>query len=535
MRKLGIGLLLFMLIFILSACRLFIDAPDKETMRPSSPVYKEDIDVCYQIFPIAFADSTGDGDGDLMGIVENITYLSETLDVDCVWLNPINPSPSYHKYDVTDYYTIDETFGDLDDFKVFMETMAENDILVIMDFVINHTSFNHIWFRRAREEPDGPYRSWYSWMSAEEMAEHHTTEGWHELDGHYYYGSFWDQMPELNFENEDVRETIYAIAEYWLDLGVSGFRIDAARHIYDRNQYPLEVDTLQKTIDFFVEFNDHIKAVDENAFILGEVWSEQATYVADYFEGMDSTFNFQLASEIKRSVMTSSHNGLVDTLLDAHHAYGAVRSDYIDSIFLSNHDMDRVKSDFDRNPGRAALAARILFTLPGIAWIYYGEELGMTGVSPDPDRRQPFIWGEDNPYNTEGSPSPGHHAIGDWDAYNAALDGVEAQLADPDSLLNTYIDMIALKKTHAPLFGGTLHSVETEDASFLVYRRSDEDTHYLVIHNLSQIDKTTTIDVADFTTIHHSHDYTYENGTLTMAPLSTLIIEVEDGTVSLLQ
>ncbi len=516
---------------VMSACRLIDDDPDSAEMVEASPRFLEEVDVCYQIFPIAFADSTGDNKGDIGGITENVDYLADTLGVDCVWLTPIHPSPSYHKYDVMDYYGIDATFGDLDDFDELLETMAEHDIAVVMDLVINHTSFHHPWFQRSREG-DADYRDFYSWLSAEEYENlpGQLQNGWHEYREDYYYGSFWDQMPELNYDNPEVRERIFSIAEFWLERGVAGFRIDAARHIFDRNQFPHEsrAQLTRKNIDFFKEFNAHVKSVDENAFVLGEVWTEDDGYLSGYYEGMDSLFNFRFAAEAKRAVLQSRHSNLAGTLISSRETFGDVRADFIDSIFLSNHDMDRIMSEFNEDAERSALAAHILFTLPGISWIYYGEEIGMTGEGPDPFRRQPFKWAKDSPYNTEGRIAPDHDAIAAWDEHNRALDGMKEQLADEDSLLHTYIDLIDLKQTHDVLRKGSLTEVDADDAEILAYLRETEDTRYLVFHNMSRAENTLTHDLTDYETVYASFAFEEADEWL-LPPLSTVILEIDEG------
>ncbi|MFW5894581.1 MAG: alpha-amylase family glycosyl hydrolase, partial [Bacillota bacterium] len=222
---------------------LLVGCSDEPEYQKTAGDYQE-VDSCYQIFPIAYSDGNGDGMGDLEGIMDKADYLTDTLDVDCVWLTPVNESPSYHKYDVVDYYSIDEQFGDEETYEEFLDTMEENDIKVLMDFVINHTSYQHPWFEDARSDEDSEYRDYYVWSDEEALDEdYNSKEGWVAHGDEYYFASFWDQMPELNYENEDVREEIKEIASYWLDKGVDGFRIDAARHIYDRNEFPSSMDT----------------------------------------------------------------------------------------------------------------------------------------------------------------------------------------------------------------------------------------------------------------------------------------------------
>jgi len=522
-------LLAGVLIFTLAACPEDEDPDDEldpDELRPSSPHFKEDVHTCYQIFPISFADSTGDGDGDLQGVIDNVEYLSEDLGVDCVWFNPFNEADSYHKYDVTDYYGIDETFGDLETFEELASTFEEHDIEIIMDFVINHTSKNHLWFQRSADDIDD-YRDWYTWATHEEIEEDYPGwDGWYQEGDEYYYASFWDMMPELNYESEDVRETIYDLATYWLDHGVDGFRIDAAKHIYDVNQYPEDTDVYSKNIEFFREFNAHIKDHDEDAFIVGEIWDYSDDYIADFYEGMDSAFNFKFSDELLSAINTGRDQDVIETLIETRSTYEEVREDFIDSIFLSNHDMNRVMSQLGEE-GKSRLAANILLTLPGLAWVYYGEELGMTGSGEDPQVRQPFIWGEDNPYNTTGVEHGGHQAIAAWDDHNKELDGVEEQLADEDSLLNTYIDLIELRGEDNLYRDGSLRQVDS-DSELLTYEREHDGRRVLAVHNLSHNTRTTPHNLDDPDVLHASEDYDLTDESLELEGYGSLILEIDE-------
>lgn len=497
----------------------------------SSPEFNEEANVCYQIFPISYADSSGDGYGDLRGIADNVEYLSETLDVDCVWLNPFNPSTTYHKYDVTDYYDIDEDLGTMEDFEYFMKTLNDNDIYVLMDLVINHSSYHHPWFQESRSDESSDKRDWYSWNDLDDRTAFPSTDGWYAHGDSHYYGSFWDQMPEFNYENQDVRNEMHTIAEFWLEKGVDGFRIDAARHIYDVNQYPRDVNVTSKSTEWFVEFNHYVKSTNPNAFIVGEVWTDNYEYVANFYDGMDSNFNFQFSTDIVDVLKNGRDNELIENLLASHKAYDEVREDYIDSIFITNHDQNRIMSEVSHDIDKAKQAAHILFTLPGISWIYYGEELGMTGVKPDPQIRQPFIWGEDSAYNTIGSPTGArdYNHIQSWDNHNENLEGVKEQLDDNDSLLNTYRELISLKQNHSAIHNGELEAIES-NRRLLSYTMSDEHNDYLIVHNLSQLEQSFIFDFT-YRIVHQSHRFIDLEQTITMQPLSSIILDIDSGEV----
>lgn len=530
----------FTLVLTLAACNDTENNTNDDPNENGEPTYEmqatssnlKDNDVCYQIFPISFADSDGDGYGDIQGIIDNVDYLVNTLEVDCIWLNPINPSPSYHKYDVVDYYDIDSRFGSIQEFITLVDTLNDHGVDVLMDFVINHTSYQHPWFEASRDpehEDHNQYKDYYVWNDFNENEEDYPTQtGWYyhgPRDAHYF-ASFWDQMPELNFDNPDVRQEIKDISTFWLeDVGVDGFRIDAARHIYDQKEVPSGTDYREKNIEWFVEFNDHIKSVDENAIMLSEIWINSSRVIANYLEGMDTTFNFQNAENLIAAVGSTQAGDVVSDLVEARGHYGEVREDFVDSIFLSNHDQNRVMGAFSENENKARVAANILFTLPGTSWIYYGEELGMNGTNHpgrDEDVRQPFKWSASSSYNPEG----GHTGISDWNAHNTSLDGVEEQLSDTDSLLNHYLELIQLKKGDSVLTNGTLEDTETYDGDVMAYLRSEGDTTYLVIHHLGNAASDITHALESYSIIYSSNDVTESDGAFTMQGQSSLVIDV---------
>lgn len=511
---------LYVLVSIIVLVTLSACASTK--VQPISSKYLN-FSTCYNIFPIAFADSDGDGKGDLRGIIEQLDYLNDgdetttsDLGIDCIWLNPIHPSNTYHKYDVIDYYAIDPVFGTKDDFKTLIEEAHKRGIAVIMDFVINHTSSQHEWFIKSKTG-DKKYRDWYRWRDPNDER-YSTLEGWVRAGDQYYFAAFWEQMPELNFENKAVRKEIKMIAKYWLEFGVDGFRIDAAYHIYDAREYPKGTDVLSKNIEWFKEFNAYIKKVNKDAIIISEIWRDSRT-ISHFLPGMDTAFNFDLAASIISSIKSRNVQSLYRTIEQSRSYYENARKDYYDSIFLSNHDQDRVMSQLDNNIDQAKLAAHILFTLPGVSWVYYGEELGMKGRKPDEQIREPFIWKEDRTAlpNTRWVTS----------RYNENTPALETQKDDPDSLFNTYRTLIHLKKNHDVLRNGDYKRLVTPNTIF-AFTRSSKDKTYVVIHNFSSQDKNLTLIGQIKSIIYSSHDLNQidENHRITLAPYATLIFEI---------
>ncbi|MGS0972860.1 MAG: alpha-amylase family glycosyl hydrolase [Candidatus Izemoplasmataceae bacterium] len=544
MEKIKLVLLSLLLVFTLTACKEEetppVDEPDEPDMSwkieydmvEVSPYFEENVDVCYQIFPISYADSNGDGYGDIKGITENITYLSETLNVDCIWLNPVNPSPTYHKYDVLDYYGIDTQLGTMEDYEELLNVAEEHGIKVLMDLVVNHTSFDHPWFVNARSSKESDYRDWYIWNDLTDKEKYPSSDGWYFNNGEYYYASFWDRMPELNMDNPEVREEMKNIATFWLEKGVDGFRIDAAKHLYDLNEYPRGTNLLKENRLFFREFNDHIKSVNPDSFMVGEIWSESSSFIGYFYEGMDSTFNFPVAEAIMDGLLGGTSGEIIDTLEESMVEYGAVRDDYIDSFFLTNHDQNRILDTLSYDLDKMMLAAHINFTMPGISWIYYGEELGMTGMKPDESIRQPFKWSEDSVYNASGKTG----GIANWNTRNVELDGVEEQLLNEESLLNMYIDLITLKKENSALSDGVLRLVEYDGSRLLVFIRESNDQTLLVIHNMSQVAQTFTENIGGFEVVYGLENINIvDQDTMMIDPLETLVIEISDEDVVISQ
>ncbi len=354
--------------------------------------------IYYEIFVRSFADSDGDGIGDLRGLMGALDYLNDgnddtdtDLGVNGIYLMPVNVSPSYHKYDVTDYYDIDPEYGTLEDFEHFLGEAHKRGIRVIMDLVINHTSKGHPWFRESSSSEGSPYRDYYNW--ADDTMEGYNVKAvlpsgsrlWHSLNESHYYGYFWDGMPDLNYDNPQVRKEVRDIAHFWLNKGVDGFRLDAAMHIYGIYEKPVGTKLPLKNIEWWSEFRRSAEEVKEDVYLVGEVW-DKAYAAAPYYEGFDSLFNFDLGEGIITSLHTGSaaavsSKGFSQWLYDKYETYRSKKPDFIDAPFLTNHDQDRIMDRLRGNVEKAKLAANIYMTLPGNPYIYYGEEIGMADRS----------------------------------------------------------------------------------------------------------------------------------------------------------
>ncbi|HMJ47721.1 MAG TPA: alpha-amylase family glycosyl hydrolase, partial [Ferruginibacter sp.] len=254
--------------------------------------------ITYEIFVQSFCDADGDGIGDIKGMTSKLDYL-QGLGIEGIWLMPINPSPSYHKYDVTDYYGIHPSYGTLEDFKTFLKEAHKRGINVIMDLVINHSSSKHPWFLDARKNINSPTRDYYVWTHKDDPQAMTTVKKtnddsnvrrrWNKVDSsdYLFYSYFGGHMPDLNFDNPKLRDEIFTIGRYWLtDIGVDGFRLDAARHIFPDER-------AHDNHNWWIYFLSEMRKAKKDVYIVGEVWAP-ADVVAPYLKGIPSLFNFDL-------------------------------------------------------------------------------------------------------------------------------------------------------------------------------------------------------------------------------------------------
>lgn len=425
--------------------------------------------VFYEVFVRSFYDSDDDGIGDLNGLIEKLDYLNdgdpETTDdlgVTGLWLMPVMQSPSYHGYDATDYYTVEQDYGSNADFQRLMTEAHRRGIKVIVDLMLNHTSNQHPWFVEAAGDPDSPRRNWYVWSA--ENPGHRAPWGapaWHVAGDSYYHGLFWEGMPDLNYRTPAVTEEMTNAARFWLEeMGADGFRLDAVRHLIEKDaRY---VDT-QETHDWLARWDDFIDQVDPQALTVGEVWDDTAV-VAPYVAGdeVDIAFEFGLAEAILRSVNTENPASLAQRLAEVSKAYPPGQY----APFLTNHDQNRTMTQLGNKVDKAQLAATILLTLPGTPFIYYGEEIGMAGQKPDELIRTPMQWSAE--------PGAGFSRAVPWEPVNRNFPevNVAAQSADAASLLSRYRQLIHLRNAHPALRTGSLHALASTCSAVYAYLRT---------------------------------------------------------------
>jgi glycosidase len=446
--------------------------PDPYTGAEGFPWWNDT--VFYEIFVRSFRDSDGDGIGDFNGITEKLDYL-EALGVKGIWLMPINPSPSYHGYDVTDYYAVNPDYGTMDDFKRLLDEAHQRGIKIIIDLVLNHTSAKHPWFQSALT-PGSEYRDWYVWSETDPgTLGPWGAKAWYRASsGQYYYAIFWDQMPDLNYNNPAVREEAKKIASFWLnDVGIDGFRLDAVRYLSEN-------EALQDSASnhaYLEEWSASFRESNPQAFTVGEAWTDNAN-VKKYTNTnreLSSAFNFDLSAAMLKALNESSNTTLRFVLQTTLRDF----PEQDNSNFITNHDMARVMSQLSTDKKqKAKVLAGILLTAPGIPFLYYGEEIGMSGTKPDELIRTPMQW--------DNTPGAGFTGGTPWEPVNSdfAFVNVANQTGDSTSLLERYRALIQLRNAHPALRVGKTYVAESNSNKIISYLRAGQSETLLVVINI---------------------------------------------------
>lgn len=426
--------------------------------------------VFYEVFVRSFQDSDGDGVGDLQGLIDRLDYLNDgdptttdDLGVTGIWLMPVAQSPSYHGYDTTDYYTVEEDYGSNEDFQRLIEEAHRRGIKVIVDLVLNHTSTEHPWFVDSASSPDAEKRDWYIWSPTDDGSRAPWSGGgpvWHKRGDEYYFAMFWEGMPDLNYRNPEVTAEMQNVARFWLDkMGADGFRLDAVRHLVEEGT---RYSGAPATHEWLAGFDDFVDTVDPDALTVGEVW-DTTSQAASYVQGdeVDLVFEFELAEGIVRSVQQGKPTATSKELAALLAAYPTGQF----ATFLTNHDQPRVATTLFKDPEGNKLAATALLTLPGVPFIYYGEEIGVTGNKPDEKIRTPMQWSD--------AANAGFSSGQPWQPVNQGFEqlNVAAQDGDPASQLNLYRRLIHLRTDHPALLRGVFIPVESSCPSTLAFLR----------------------------------------------------------------
>lgn len=439
--------------------------------------------VCYEIFVRSFYDSDGDGIGDLNGLIQKLDYINDgdprtagDLEARCIWLMPIAATRSYHGYDVTNYYRVNPEYGTNEDLKRLVTEARRRGIRILVDMVLNHMSSEHPFFRDAALNPASPYRDWFRWLPAHPGVRNPWGgDNWHRspVRDEYYYGFFWSGMPDLNYDTPAVREEAARIARFWLeDMGVDGFRLDAVAFLVEEGD---SVHHTGGTHAILREYGNHVRHTAPDAFTIGEVWDSTAAMLPYYPDQLDAYFAFEVSDSIIAAVRSGSGKGLLEPVLRLERSIAAGRW----APFLRNHDQTRTLTALGGDTRRAAVAATLLLTLPGLPFVYYGEEIGMTGDKPDERLRTPMHWRRGAAAGfTTGVP---------WEPLqpDSMSANVEAQDGDENSLLSLYRRLIRLRARNAALAAGELIPLTASNDAVAAYLRRQSNHTILVVANLS--------------------------------------------------
>ena len=499
--------------------------------------------VFYEIFVRSFADSNGDGIGDLNGITAKLDYLNQ-IGISGIWLTPIHPSPSYHGYDVEDYLSVKPEYGTMNDFEELVKKAKSLNVKIILDLVLNHTSKTHPWFIDAISSQESRYRDYYLISPSDlvssnissgkiPMTQSYISSQWHNISqgtsGYKYLGMFSDWMPDLNFGSIDTCEVsapfkeMVEISKFWIAKGVSGFRLDAVKHIYQNEiseENPL----------FLKKFFDSIKKERNDIYVVGENLSGDYREVSPYYTGLPALFNFDAWYKLIYAIENSHAKWYPKDIVEMEASFRSYRNDAINVTKLSNHDEDRTLSRLGGDISKAKIAAAILLTISGSPYIYYGEEIGMLGMKNGGDEnvREPFLWSSiqsdnyrtkwRNPlFSTESSVRP-----------------LELQRNDKNSIFRVYEKFLKLRNTYQSLAYGEMRypsKLDSYDKNFMVFFREYSGEKLMIIHNVSSNTSTIAISdpivraVADMGSVTYSKINT-QSHSVTMPPYSTIIFEL---------
>jgi alpha-glucosidase len=484
--------------------------------------------VIYQIYPWSFKDSNGDGIGDLEGIIEKLDYLNDgtpkSLGVEAIWISPIFPSPMKDfGYDISDYKNIDPRFGDLETFDRLVKEAHKRGIKIILDLVTNHTSSEHPWFKESRSSKDNPKRDWYVWHDPK--PDRSEPNNWlavsggpawtlDEATGQYYLHNFLSSQPDLNWRNEEVKNEMKSVIQFWLKRGVNGFRVDAMSHFIEDSELrddpinPLYTPGDNPYRKLIHTYSDNRP---ETANIINFLCEATANY-KDTLIVTESYLSLPELIKIYNSVPYPNHSPFNFNFLGMTWSAEQYRTfaDWFDSLVgplrtptyvLGNHDNGRLMSRIGHQ--RTRISAMMLLTLRGMPFIYYGDEIGMKdGVIPPSMFRDGFATSspapaasrdpERTPMQWTSQEGSGFSTGTPWlpVSDNFGSVNVEHESADPASLLNLYREILLLRRTMPSLHSGDYISFPTTSRDIFFYCRQKDGEKCFVVLNFS--DKTVT-------------------------------------------
>ena len=491
-------------------------------------VCEDNARVFYEIFVGSFSDSNGDGVGDLRGIIDRMDYLNDgdpdsglSLGIEGIWLTPVFPSPSYHKYDVADYYSIDSKLGTLEDMKELLSLCHERNVKVILDMPINHTSIRNDWFQRfvvahRQNDPANEYYDYYSWCTVDSQIPGSTYRPIPDTD-QFYECNFSDDMPELNFDLEAVRQQMLDVAKFWMDLGVDGFRFDAAKYIYFNDN--------GRSADFWLWYLNELRTENPDLYTVAEVWD--ADSVIDQYIGSTNCFNFTL-SQAEGLVASAIKGSRVDALISYEEEYiGRIRSINPEAMivpFITNHDQDRAAGFLKTDEGQMQMAANLYLLGPGSPFIYYGEELGMRGsrggANTDANRRLAMVWNDgDTVQDPEGS------------TYKKQIEaGVAEQITDKNSLYTYYKQLLMIRHANPEIARGDYTAVSFSGNRLGGFTSEWNGSTVCVLHNATDAEITVDLakaglDLSVLRAVAGMNEATLEGTVLTVGAMTSVVLK----------
>lgn len=535
MKKLLYCLMSLLIILTLTSC----DSKKETTVKSEEFVIEDNNlkldgdsisnDTFYEIFVGAFSDSNKDGIGDLRGVINRLDYLNDgnpnsgkSLGVTGIWLMPIFKSSSYHKYDVTDYYEVDSTYGTKDDLKELITKCHERGIKLILDMPINHTSTSNEWFLNFKsalknENLTDQYANYYVYCSNSESLNGRTTTN---LSGtnYKYECNFDSSMPELNYDNDLVREEVLNIAKYYIDLGIDGFRFDAAKYIYYESK--------EKTIDFWTWYMSELKKLKSDIYCVGEVWDSQGI-ITDYYSAM-TCFDFsfsQAEGYITTAAKGGSFSSYFSQISNYYNSLKEKNANYVCAPFIANHDTDRAAGYLTLASGNAYSAANLLLMSKGTPFIYYGEEIGLLGSrggsNTDANRRLKMLWGDDD---TVKDP------VGATFSIDKQKNGtVIEHKKDSSSLYNHYKKLIMMRNRNPEISKGEYQEIKITSEKYVGgFIATYNNSSCLVIfnngNNLETIDLTNYSEYKVLNSYAGKSNATLQNNKLTIGEKTVVIL-----------
>ena len=436
--------------------------------------------VFYEVFVRSFADSDGDGIGDLPGLTAHLDALNDgdpatttDLGIAGIWLMPIASSPSYHGYDVSDETAVETDYGTLADLKALVAAAHERGIAVITDLVLNHTSDEHPWFVDSLARTG--HEDWYIWSDTNPGYGGPDGQNvWHPAGDRYFYGLFGSGLPDLNLRNPAVTAAMEDVARFWLtEAGLDGFRLDAIKHLVEDGQSQAHT---PETHAWLEAFRTTIRQTSPNALLLGEVYDVSVAVARYVPEDVDLAFDFERAQATIDSLRRGDGAALTSALTEDLRLYLPGET----AGFLTNHDQERVASQLRDDPGALRLAAGLLLTSSETPFLYYGEEIGLTGVKPDETIRTPLPWTGEGPGAGFTTGEPWEPLEAGWETRNVA-----AQSADPASLLSAYRSLVRLRDAHPALQAGLTVPLLASESPIAGFLRVTPGEQLAVIANTS--------------------------------------------------